>query len=89
MKLGTWTRHSARAIPDLALNYENGCKVFPAKEIGIRQQVSPEYLEHLWGSLRPAGLTRSVRGARGMHTLTRPSDQINSRGIYHVSMRGP
>ena len=35
-------------------------------------------------SLRAAGLVRSVRGARGGHTLTRPPDQINLREIYNT-----
>ncbi len=86
MKLGTRTRYSARAMLDLALNYENGSEVVPAKEISTRQQVSPKYLEHLLGSLRSAGLARSVRGARGGYTLTRPPDQISLREIYQVSI---
>ena len=89
MKLGTKTRHSARAMLDLLLNYENGSKVVPSREISTRQQVSPEYREHLLGSLRSAGLARSERGARGGHALTRPPDQIDLREIYYVSMRGP
>ena len=89
MKLGTKTRHSARAMLDLLLNDENGSGVVPAKEISTRQQVSPEYREHLLGSLRSAGLARSVRGAKGGYMLTRPPDRINLREIYYVSMRGP
>jgi Rrf2 family cysteine metabolism transcriptional repressor len=84
MKLGTKTRYSTRAMLDLALNYENGNGVVPAGEISTRQQVSPKYLEHLLASLRSAGLVRSVRGAKGGHTLTKPPDEINLREIYHV-----
>ena len=84
MKLGTRTRYSARAMVDLALNYEKGNGIVPVKEISSRQQVSPKYLEHLLASLRSAGLVRSVRGAKGGHTLTRPPDEINLREIYHV-----
>ncbi len=84
MKLGTKTRYSARAMVDLALNYEDGNRVVPAKEISTRQQVSRKYLEHLLASLHSAGLVRSVRGAQGGHTLTRPPEEINLREIYHV-----
>jgi Rrf2 family protein len=84
MKLGTKTRYSARAMVDLALNYEDGNGVVSAGEISARQQVSVKYLEHLLASLRAAGLVRSVRGAKGGHTLTRPPDEINLREIYHV-----
>jgi Rrf2 family protein len=69
---------------DLALNYENGNEVVAVKEIAAREQVSPKYLEHLLTSLRAAGLVRSVRGAKGGHTLTRPPDEINLREVYHV-----
>jgi len=69
---------------DLALNYENGNGVVTVKDISTRQQVSPKYLEHLLASLRSAGLVRTVRGAKGGHTLTRSPDEINLREIYHV-----
>jgi len=35
-------------------------------------------------SLRSVGLVRSVCGAKGGHTLTRPPEEINLREIYHV-----
>lgn len=84
MKLGTRTRYSTRAMVDLALNYDNGNGVVTVKEISAQQQVSPKYLEHLLSSLRSASLVRSVRGAKGGHTLSRPPDRINLREIYHV-----
>lgn len=82
MKLGTRTCYAARAMVDLALNYEKG--VVSVREIAARQQLSPKYLETLLASLRAAGLVRSVRGARGGHALTRDLDQINLRQIYNV-----
>lgn len=82
MKLGTKTCYAARAMVDLALNYEKG--VVSVRAIAARQQLSPKYLETLLASLRAAGLVRSVRGARGGHTLTRHPDQINLRQIYNV-----
>ncbi|MFC2031025.1 RrF2 family transcriptional regulator [Chloroflexota bacterium] len=85
MKLGTKTRYSSRAMLDLALNQEDGNGVVTVKDISARQQVSPKYLEHLLASLRAAGLVRSVRGAKGGHTLARPPAEITLREIYHVS----
>ena len=84
MKLGTKTRYGARAMVELALRYENENGIIPAKEISTHQQVSLKYLEHLLASLRSVGLVRSVRGAKGGHTLTRPPEEINLREIYHV-----
>jgi Rrf2 family cysteine metabolism transcriptional repressor len=82
MKLGTKTCYAARAMVDLALNYEKG--VVSVRVIAARQQLSPKYLESLLASLRAAGLVRSVRGARGGHALTRSPNQINLRQIYNV-----
>jgi len=84
MKLGTKTRYGARAMLELALNYESGDGVVTVKDIATHQQVSPKYLEHLLASLRSAGLVRSVRGAKGGHTLARPPTQIELYEIYHV-----
>jgi Rrf2 family protein len=82
LKLSTKTRYSARAMLYLALHYEKG--VVSAREIAAHQQVSLKYLEYLLVSLRAAGLVRTVRGAQGGHTLTRPPDQINLREIYNA-----
>ena len=84
MKLGTKTRYSARAMLDLALNYDNGTRVVSTREIAEHQEVSPKYLEYLLAALRSAGLVRSVRGPQGGHTLTRHPAQIDLREIYQV-----
>ena len=82
MRLSTKMRYGARAMLDLALNYESG--VVSVREIAARQEVSAKYLEQLLASLRCAGLVRTVRGAQGGHTLSRRPDQINLREIYSV-----
>ena len=84
MKLGTKTRYSARAMVDLALNFADGSEVATVKDIATREHISVKYLENLLASLRSAGLVRSVRGAKGGHTLTRTPDQINLHEIYQV-----
>ncbi len=82
MKLGTKTRYGARAMLELALNYEK--KVVSTREIARRQRISPKYLENLLASLRSASLVKSVRGAQGGHTLARHPGQINLREIYEA-----
>jgi len=84
MKLNTKMRYGTRAMLDLALSLENGNTVVSVREIAARQQISSKYLEQLLASLRSAGLVRSVRGAHGGHTLTRPPDQINLWEIYTI-----
>jgi Rrf2 family protein len=82
MKLSTKTRYATRAMLDLALN--SGEEVVSARELAARQNISAKYLEQLLASLRSAGLVRTVRGARGGHTLSRHAGEINLREIYEV-----
>ena len=84
MKLGTKTRYSARAMLDLALNYDKGSRAVSAREIAEHQEISPKYLENLLAALNSAGLVRSIRGPEGGHTLTRHPAEINLREIYQV-----
>lgn len=69
---------------ELALSYRTGNRVVSIKDIARIQQVSPKYLERLLASLHSAGLVRSVRGAKGGYTLSRPPDRISLREVYHV-----
>ena len=78
MKLSTKTRYGARAMLDLALHYEES--LVSVRELAAHQQLSRKYLEHLLATLRSAGLVRSVRGAQGGHTLTRPPAQEDAVG---------
>jgi Rrf2 family cysteine metabolism transcriptional repressor len=82
MKLSTKTRYATRAMLDLALN--SGEEVVSARQLAARQDISAKYLEQLLASLRSAGLVRTVRGARGGHTLSRQAGEINLREIYEV-----
>jgi Rrf2 family cysteine metabolism transcriptional repressor len=82
MKLSTKTRYGTRAMLDLALN--SGEDVVSARELAARQGISAKYLEQLLASLRAAGLVRTIRGARGGHTLSRQAGEINLREIYEV-----
>ena len=80
MKLSTKTRYGARAMLELALNYNRG--FVSTAEIAAQQQVSRKYVENLLASLRSASLVTSVRGAQGGYALTRSPAQINLREIY-------
>jgi Rrf2 family cysteine metabolism transcriptional repressor len=80
MKVTTRTRYGTRAMVQLALNYGQG--LITSKDIADEQEVSPKYLEQLLATLRRDGLVRSVRGARGGHTLARSPDEITLRDIF-------
>ena len=67
---------------DLALNCNEG--PINIKEIGIRQEISPKYLEHLIAPLRVAGLVKSIRGAHGGYILARPPEKIVLSEVIQV-----
>jgi Rrf2 family iron-sulfur cluster assembly transcriptional regulator len=78
MQLSTKGRYAVIAMVDLATRQAVGCECGPIciAEIAARQQLSPSYLEQLFGKLRRAGLVASARGPGGGYRLARPSDQI-------------
>jgi Rrf2 family transcriptional regulator, cysteine metabolism repressor len=71
-----------RAMLDLAQNYDDGLVL--VKDIAKRQKISERYLEHLFLSLKTAGLIKSVRGAHGGFTLAKPSNEIRLIDIIRV-----
>ena len=75
-----------RAMLDLAQHYDDGLVL--VKDVARRQEVSERYLEHLFLSLKTAGLVKSVRGAHGGFTLARAPDKIKLMDIINVS-EGP
>lgn len=82
MKLSTRGRYATRAMADLALNYREEPVVLG--DIGRRQQISEQYLEHLIVPLKVAGLVRSVRGARGGFKLAKPPSLIKINDIIRA-----
>jgi len=73
-------------MTDLANHYNRGLVLL--KDIAQRQDVSERYLEHLFLSLKAAGLVKSVRGARGGFILARPPSETKLIDILRVS-EGP
>ena len=86
MKLSTKGRYATRAMMDLARHYTEGLVLL--RDIAERQDISERYLEHLFLSLKAAGLVKSVRGARGGFTLTSPPAETKLIDILRVS-EGP
>ena len=86
MKLSTRGRYGTRAMLDVALHGAEG--PVHLKDIACRQQVSKKYLEHLISRLEAAGLLRSVRGAGGGVSLTRPPSEIKLSEIFQT-LEGP
>jgi Rrf2 family transcriptional regulator, cysteine metabolism repressor len=86
MKLSTRGRYGMRAMLDLAQHYNEGLVL--VKDVAARQGISERYLEHLFLSLKTAGLVRSVRGAHGGFMLKSSPDRIRLIDIIRVS-EGP
>ena len=82
MKLSTKGRYGVKAALNLALNYN---KVhISIKSIADKINVSEYYLEQLFSQLRRAGIVRSIRGAHGGYTLSRPPNEITVYDIIEV-----
>jgi Rrf2 family cysteine metabolism transcriptional repressor len=74
MKLSTKGRYGTRAMLDLALHH--GERPIQLRDIASRQQISERYLEQLALTLKAGGLLKSVRGAKGGFTLSKPPSEI-------------
>ena len=82
MKLSTKGRYGVKAALHLALNYNN--EHISIKSIADKINVSEYYLEQLFSQLRRAGIVRSIRGAHGGYTLSRPPNEITVYDIIEV-----
>jgi Rrf2 family protein len=86
LKVSTRGRYGLRALIDLAV-YENSGAI-SIREISERQQISEQYLEQLFASLRKAGIVKSVRGAHGGYLLNQLPGEITLKDILNV-LEGP
>ena len=67
MKVSTKGRYGLRSMIDLAINSTEGHVAL--LYIAERQNISVNYLEQVFSTLRKAGLVKSVKGAQGGYTL--------------------
>ena len=86
MRLSTKGRYGVRAMFDLAMHSGEGA--IALKSVAQRENISEKYLEHLFASLKKAGLIRSVRGAQGGYRLAREPEDITIGDIVRV-LEGP
>lgn len=84
MKLSTKGRYGARAMLDLALNYNENEGPVALGGVAERQGISEEYLEQIFSALRKAGIVESVRGAQGGYKLARPAERITVGDILRA-----
>lgn len=81
MKISTKGRYGLRAMLDLAIH--SGSHVSIAA-IAERQDVSANYLEQVFASLRKGGLVKSIKGAQGGYVLADKPANISVGMILRV-----
>lgn len=86
MRLSTKGRYGLKAMFELALNQGDG--PVSLKYIAEKQNLSDQYLEQLFSTLRRAGLIKSIRGAQGGYLLSRDATKITVGDILRV-LEGP
>ncbi len=74
MKMSTKGRYAVMAMIDIAASSEGD--PVSLSEISVRQDISQEYLEQLFGKLRKARLVDSSRGPGGGYRLARTAAEI-------------
>lgn len=79
MKLSTKGRYGIRALIDLAVYAGN--EHVSLFSIAERQDISENYLEQVFSTLRKAGIVKSVKGAQGGYVL---ADKPENISIGHV-----
>ena len=82
MKISTKGRYGLRAMLDLALHSEN--THVSLSSIAERQNVSLNYLEQAFSTLKKNGLVKSVKGAQGGYILAEPPEKTTIYRILNV-----
>lgn len=58
------------------LDRQGGVGPVPIAELARRRDIPVQFLEHLFATLRRAGILRSQRGVKGGYSFARPSDEV-------------
>ena len=89
MKFSKKCRYGVIALIDLAMHSRD--THVSLGSIAERNQISPQYLEQVFASLRRARIVRSVKGSQGGYLLNYPADKITVsqivealEGSYHL-----
>jgi Rrf2 family cysteine metabolism transcriptional repressor len=82
MKLSTKGRYGVRALIDMAVYAGN--EHMSLYSIAERQDISENYLEQVFSTLRKAGIVKSVKGAQGGYILVDKPENIIIGRILRV-----
>ncbi len=81
MWVSTRSQYGMRALVEVALA---GDEPVSLKTVAQRQELSQQYLEQIFATLRRAGIVESVRGARGGYRLARPLHEVASLEVVEL-----
>ena len=85
MKLSQKTRYGLRALIDLSVNSKTD--TVTSASIAGRNDISPQYLEQVFASLKRAGIVKSVKGKSGGYYLANDAEKITLASII-VALEG-
>ena len=82
MKISSKVECGIISLVDICIYSHNS--VVTVINISARQNISAKYLEQILPQLRQADIIRSVKGAKGGYTLTRPAEKITLRDVINA-----
>ena len=82
MRISTKGRYALEALLDLALQDRDGFVALGG--VGLRRNLSENYLEQVIALLRKGGFVRSVKGAHGGYRLTRSPSEIRVGDLLRI-----
>ena len=82
MKISTKGRYGLRALVDLVINSRG--EHISLSSIAERQNISEQYMEHVFSTLRKAGIVNSVKGPRGGYTLCSQASHVKVGAILEA-----
>lgn len=82
MKISTKGRYGLRAMLYLAINSDTG--YITLETISKREEISKEYLEHIFSILKKVNLVKSTKGSKGGYILSDKPSKITIASILYA-----
>lgn len=82
MKLSKKSRYGLRALIDLTVNSRT--ELVSLGSIAQRNDISAQYLEHVFSALRKAHIVKSMKGSQGGYFLERDPKEITAAQIVEA-----
>jgi len=86
IKTTSKARYALYLVVDIAAHQSAG--PVPLREVSLRQDIPPKFLEQIATELGKLGYLESVRGASGGYLLAKPAEQITAGNIMRAAEGG-